>query len=502
MQLWANRLTRRGPSLDNTVMKRRFALVLIAIVIVGSLAQPQSQSDPVAPLAGTWGQPPVDGKPGLTGSIFTAYRDSGGGSRIALTFAPPPGWTCSLEDQAVSWRESERRFEWPNQSTRVKAPTCWLQAEPHGDVLDVRMFCPYTCTRAEEVNTLQLSRMAATHLVAPKTVVNTFCSSPDPLRHAMCTPGTVQDRIAEGDRLGNQVKVLADRFDAKNVEPETELVLLGILERCHAAKRDVSCVSEELRGRITRLQQQVSARQQALETEQKLSESYARPLPDAKPPTGWDVTRHLVTDEVIGSLELSSCDKVSCSASLLSETNYTFGYGGRQGTCSIDAPVKFTDAETAFGYVAIAESDQNEWGAGQFANFCRMDLKRGPEGIAVTLRGTGCQEWCSESHYPELAGRYKEPISPSFACSDPESMPWDEKIVCLDPTLATLDRELATAFAKARAAAKGTAATALASSQRGWLKERREECDADRRYSCVKELYQKRITELTARGAK
>ena len=79
-----------------------------------------------------------------------------------------------------------------------------------------------------------------------------------------------------------------------------------------------------------------------------------------------------------------------------------------------------------------------------------------------------------------------------------ESMPWDEKIVCLDPALASLDRDMAEAFAKARTAATGPAATALASSQRAWLKERRETCDADRRYSCVKELYQRRITELTS----
>ena len=477
-------------------MPQRSAVVLIAIVILGSLAEPRSQSDPVAPLAGTWGQPPIDGKPGLTGSIFTAYHDSRGESRINLIFAPPSGWTCSITDQAVNWNDAERRFEWPNQSTSVKAPSCWIQADPQGDALDVRMFCPYSCTKAAEVNVLQLSRMAATRLVAPKTVVETFCSSPDPLRHVMCTPGPVQERIAEGDRLANQIDVLDDGLDRKSVEPETEVALLDILSRCHAANRDPSCVTDELRARIERLKLQVGTRQLALETEQKLADKHAMALPDEKPPAGWERHRSLVSDEVISSLEIDDCDTASCSASLLSETNYTFGYAGRSGSCSIDAPVKFTDADTAFGYVEVAESDQNKAGAGRFANFCRIDLKRVPSGIAVTLRGAGCQEWCSEAHFPPLAGLYKEAAAPSFSCTDVESMPWDERIVCLDPALAALDREMAAAFGKARAAAAGPAASALASSQRAWLKERRETCDADRRYSCVKELYQRRIGEL------
>ena len=314
-------------------MPRRSAVFLIAIAILGSLAEPRSQGDPVAPLAGTWGQPPIDGKPGLTGSIFTAYRDGGGGSRLNLILAPPSGWTCSITDQAVTWNDAERRFEWPNQSTRVKAPSCWIQAEPRGDVLDVRMFCPYSCTKATEINALQLSRMATTRLVAPKTVVETFCSSPDPLRHAMCTPGPVQERITEGDRLSTQVDVLDDGLDRKGVEPETEIALLDILNRCHAANRDQGCVADELRARIERLKLQVGTRQLALETEQKLSDSRAMALPDQKPPAGWERHRSLVSDEVISSLEIDDCDKSSCAATLSSETNYTFGYAGRQGTC-------------------------------------------------------------------------------------------------------------------------------------------------------------------------
>lgn len=497
MQLWAIHLNNRRPRIDNRVMPQRPAVVLVAIALLGSIAEPRTQGDPLAPLGGTWGQPPIDGKPGLTGSIFTAYRDSNGASRINLIFAPPSGWTCRLTDQLVTWNEAERRFEWPNQSTRVKAPSCWIQADPHGDALDVRLFCPYSCTRAAEVNPLQLTRMAATRLVAPTAVVETFCSSPDPLRHALCTPGPVQERIDEGDRLARQIEVLDDGLDRKPVERDTERTLLEILNRCHAANRDQTCISAELRARIERLKLNVSTRQLALDTGQKLSDSSAIALSGGRAPAGWDRPRRLVTDEVIGSLEIADCNNDSCTAALTSETNYTFGAAGRQGSCSIDAPVKFTSTDAAFGYVEIADSDRNEAGAGRFANFCRIDLKRSGGTITVALRGTGCQEWCSESQFAALAGTYKEPVAPSFTCTDVDSLSWDEKIVCLDPALATLDREMAAAFAKARASASGSAASALASSQRAWLKERRETCDADHRYSCVKELYQRRIGELT-----
>ena len=338
-------------------MPQRSAVVLIAIVIFGSVAEPRSQSDPMAPLAGTWGQPPIDGKPGLTGSIFTAYRDSRGESRINLIFAPPSGWTCSITDQAVRWNDAERRFEWPNQSTRVKAPSCWVQADPHADVLDVRMFCPYSCTKASDVNALQLSRMSATRLVAPKTVVETFCSSPDPLRHAMCTPGPLQERIAESERLANQVDVLDDGLDRKSVEPETEVALLEILNRCHAGNRDQTL----RRRRIARAYRAAEAagrqRQLALETEQKRSDSRAMALPDEKPPAGWERSRSLVSDEVISSLEIDDCDKVVCGK-LSSETNYTFGPPAA-GLCSIDASVKFT-GRCRVRLRRVAESDQNE----------------------------------------------------------------------------------------------------------------------------------------------
>jgi uncharacterized protein YecT (DUF1311 family) len=160
------------------------------------------------------------------------------------------------------------------------------------------------------------------------------------------------------------------------------------------------------------------------------------------------------------------------------------------------AYLRLTADDAAFGYVDMAESDRDQWGAGPFANFCRVDVKRVADGFDVALRGAGCQEWCSDAHFQPLAGRYGEMGSPSFACTDPESLPWDEKIVCLDAALATLDREMAAAFSRARKAAAPTAAKTLAASQRAWLQERREQCNSDRRYSCVKELYQQRLAEL------
>jgi len=477
-------------------MHRRVAHALIAIAMLGSLARPHAQADPLAPMAGTWGQPPADGKPGLTGGIFTAYKDANGESRITLTFAPPSGWTCGLDDQAVKWNASERRFEWPNKSTRVKAPSCWIQADPRGDVLDVRMFCPYSCTKAEDVNSLQLARMAPTRLVAPKTVVGTFCSSADPLRHALCTPGATQDLIAEGDRLADQADVLSDGLDA--AEPETEVALLAILDTCHGAAAGASCLDEQLHSRIERLQRTVSSRQLALAREREVSEARAIPLADGKTPPAWETPVHLVTDQVISTFVLGDCDARSCEATLSSETNYTFGYAERQGTCSIRTNVRFTAPDTVFGYVDVADGDRNEAGAGPFANFCRVDAKRNGDGVDISLRGSGCQEWCSESQFPTLAGPYRAvATAPSFACSDPDSMPWDEKIVCLDPVLAALDRDLAVAFARARKEASGAALRTLTTGQRAFLRERHEACNADRRYTCVKALYERRLRELT-----
>lgn len=102
--------------------------VLLSIVIAfGCLATPRAQVDPVASLAGTWGQPPIDGQPGLTGSIFTTYKDGRGAARVDLIFAPPD-WSCTITDQAVTWNEGERRFEWPNQSLRITKGPCWRKA--------------------------------------------------------------------------------------------------------------------------------------------------------------------------------------------------------------------------------------------------------------------------------------------------------------------------------------------------------------------------------------
>jgi hypothetical protein len=63
--------------------------------------------------------------------------------------------------------------------------------------------------------------------------------------------------------------------------------------------------------------------------------------------------------------------------------------------------------------------------------------------------------------------------------------------------LAALDRDLAAAFARARKEASGAAARTLATGQRAFLRERHEACNADRRYTCVKALYERRIRELT-----
>jgi len=73
---------------------------------------------------------------------------------------------------------------------------------------------------------------------------------------------------------------------------------------------------------------------------------------------------------------------------------------------------------------------------------------------------------------------------------------WDEENLCLDPELARLDREMAAAFGKAKAAAQGAARTSLVRGQRAWIAGRGTGCDADKRRTCLLEAYRKRLREL------
>jgi len=366
--------------------------------------------------------------------------------------------------------------------------------DPRDAAADVRLFCPHACTRPE-VNAITLARLTATRLTPPVDVVSTFCASADPLRQALCTPGRIQDAVAERVTLADQVRVLDDGLDKSSLEPDPEIALLDLLAQCKAAGT-TACLEERLSARTRGLQARVRARQALLAREKEASEAKAIPVPGSKLPDPWSGTRFHVTDRLLPWLTFGDCEDKSCAVTLEGEANYSFGYTERRGFCSIDFDAFFTSATEAFGYVDVYDDDRNEAGAGEFANFCRVDLRRDGANVQVSLRGTGCAANCHEVADPDLSGLYKLAGTPSFACGDDlSSLGWIEQNLCMDADLAALDREMATAYAAARKRAARQDAAALTASQRTWLAER-ESCNADRRYSCLKEKYQERIAAL------
>lgn len=82
--------------------------------------------------------------------------------------------------------------------------------------------------------------------------------------------------------------------------------------------------------------------------------------------------------------------------------------------------------------------------------------------------------------------------APSFDCR--KSPGEFEQMVCKDPALAALDRQLTDTFAQALA--KATDKTTLQATQRGWIKGRDECWKADDKPACVREAYIVRIIDL------
>ena len=83
-------------------------------------------------------------------------------------------------------------------------------------------------------------------------------------------------------------------------------------------------------------------------------------------------------------------------------------------------------------------------------------------------------------------------VSPSFDCST--STGEFEQMVCKDPALAALDRQLADTLAQALA--KATDKDTLQATQRGWIKGRDDCWKADDKPACVREAYIVRIVDL------
>lgn len=87
---------------------------------------------------------------------------------------------------------------------------------------------------------------------------------------------------------------------------------------------------------------------------------------------------------------------------------------------------------------------------------------------------------------------------PSFDCTRVEAGSI-EALVCATPELAALDRQLAAAYAAARAKAGHEHPPTLAAEQRGWVKGRNDCWKAGDPTACVREAYRLRTAELQAR---
>ena len=300
----------------------RFVVMALALAFLAARPHDTTRdgqsAELVTQLSGTWGLPPIDRQVGLTGSIFALDRDEAGRLRLNLMFEPR-GWSCSAKDEVVTWNGAQARFEWPNRSERRSKESCWLASTPRGNTLDVRMFCPYTCTK-DEVNTITLQRMADRRLTQPAGVVDTFCSSPDPLRQGFCTPGTLQDRIAETDDLSDQLTVLDDDLVTTAGRPDTDDVLLDVLEACRSAG-SVTCLHERLTTRNDTLRRRIRERQDLLARERRSSEAKVIAVPGGTLPAAWKGTRHHVTDDFLPSLSVESCTAESCSVTIEGETS-------------------------------------------------------------------------------------------------------------------------------------------------------------------------------------
>src|SRR5690349_3360836 len=108
-----------------------------SIVLVCALAASRDAvcGDPVDSLIGTWGQPPKDGQPGVTGSYLALARGDGGALTLSLSLNPE-SWHCST-DTRVDWNAKALRLEWPNRAPKSADKPCWMTAAPKDKQLDV-----------------------------------------------------------------------------------------------------------------------------------------------------------------------------------------------------------------------------------------------------------------------------------------------------------------------------------------------------------------------------
>jgi uncharacterized protein YecT (DUF1311 family) len=88
---------------------------------------------------------------------------------------------------------------------------------------------------------------------------------------------------------------------------------------------------------------------------------------------------------------------------------------------------------------------------------------------------------------------------PSFDCAKAVSP--DEKLICSDPTLADLDRELAARYRQRIESAAPAGIKQIQAAQAAWLKARGAGC-AQSRAACLKSAYEARLRELIPSGGR
>jgi uncharacterized protein len=96
------------------------------------------------------------------------------------------------------------------------------------------------------------------------------------------------------------------------------------------------------------------------------------------------------------------------------------------------------------------------------------------------------------------AGQTAKPVTPSFDCAKATGQV--EQLVCKDAGLASLDRKLADAYAKAMKGWPADVAKEQRAIQRGWVKGRDDCWKADDLRACVENEYKTRLVEVQIKG--
>ena len=96
------------------------------------------------------------------------------------------------------------------------------------------------------------------------------------------------------------------------------------------------------------------------------------------------------------------------------------------------------------------------------------------------------------------AAQAAKPVTPSFDCAKASGQV--EQLVCKDAGLASLDRKLADAYAKAMKGWPADVAKEQRAVQRGWVKGRDDCWKADDLRACVENEYRTRLVEVQIKG--